>query len=68
MAGFARPAQVDATATHMLRELVEDVRKRGARLVLSNPNHSVMESLDRANITDVIGRRYIFMRMHDAVM
>ncbi len=35
--------------------------------MLSNPNPSVIASLERANLTNKIGREFIFVRVADAI-
>jgi len=61
-------ARVDATATHMLEDLLKLLDDRGVTLVLSNPSANVMRMLDRGHITEKLGVDHVFVRMHDAVV
>eukprot|EP01023_Acetabularia_acetabulum_P017954 TRINITY_DN19038_c0_g1_i2.p1 TRINITY_DN19038_c0_g1~~TRINITY_DN19038_c0_g1_i2.p1 ORF type:complete len:768 (-),score=144.29 TRINITY_DN19038_c0_g1_i2:2692-4830(-) len=61
-------SNIDATGVHVLEEIVHEYKEREVQLVLCNPSRKVMTTMENAGLTHLIGRDYIFVRMHDAVM
>ena len=58
---------VDATATVMLREVVEDAKARGIGLAVARLKGPVATYLERAGLLDLIGRERVFLEVDDAV-
>ncbi|CAM6114239.1 unnamed protein product [Calypogeia fissa] len=58
---------VDASAVHAIIELYYNYKARGIQLALCNPNRTVMTTLARAGVPDLIGHEWYFVRVHDAV-
>lgn len=58
---------IDAPGCHALEELMEEFHKAGVQFVLSNPSASVIRSMERAALFDVLGREWVFVTMQDAV-
>jgi MFS superfamily sulfate permease-like transporter len=57
-------SMIDGPATHFLKSLTEENRKRGIQLILVQPNKSVVAELMRSGLDEFIGREYIGMNMH----
>ncbi len=58
---------VDATATAMLIEGVEDARARGIGLAMARLKGPVATYLERAGLIDLIGHERVFLEVDDAV-
>ena len=58
---------VDATATVMLSEVVEDAKARGIGLAVARLKGPVATYLGRAGLLDLIGRERVFLEVDDAV-
>lgn len=59
---------VDAMGASWFEEVWLEHKSRGIQLVLSNPNPRVLRILDRTGFLDKLGREWIFVRVHDAVV
>jgi len=58
---------IDATGMHLLAEVARSYKARGVQLVLSNPSASVVTSLLKSDIIDIVGREWVFYSPHEAV-
>lgn len=61
-------SSVDSTGLHALRTIISEYRERRIQFALANPNPVVMDTLEQAAIPSLLGREWIFLRVHDAVM
>lgn len=59
-------SQIDTSATEMLGEVCEELRKRGVRLGLAELHAEAREMLRRAGIIDLVGAGMIFDILDDA--
>ncbi|WIA34220.1 hypothetical protein OEZ86_012573 [Tetradesmus obliquus] len=59
---------IDSTGAHLLESLHEEMGHQGVQLGLCNPGAAVVELLERTGFPEVLGREWIFVRMHDAVV
>ncbi|MBX3352871.1 MAG: SulP family inorganic anion transporter [Phycisphaeraceae bacterium] len=60
-------AQIDTTGAAMLHEANRSLAKRGVRLALSGLHHEVRQLLDRAGVTDAIGKDMVFDNLDEAL-
>jgi len=58
---------VDYTAARVVRELQEDLARRGVTLVLAHVHSDLKPDLDRHHLTDVVGSTRIFDSLHEAL-
>lgn len=58
---------VDYTAAHMVRELRQDLSRRGVELVLAHVQSDLKPDLDRHQLTKAIGPNHIFESLHSAI-
>jgi sulfate permease, SulP family len=58
---------VDYTAARVVRELQEDLARRGAGLVLAHVQSDLQPDLDRHHLTEIIGPTRIFDTLHTAL-
>lgn len=47
---------------------LQDYKSRGVQLILTNPSPRVIRLLERSGVINKIGRDWIFVRVHDAVI
>lgn len=47
---------------------LQDYKSRGIQLILTNPSPRVIRLLERSGVINKIGRDWIFVRVHDAVI
>lgn len=59
--------QVDYTAARVVRELQEDLGRRGVELVFAHVQSDLKPDLDRHHLTEVIGADRIFDSLHEAL-
>lgn len=59
--------QIDSTATHTLRDVIETCRRGGVRLYLAGVKGPVKDVLDAAGLSDDLGEERFFLEVHDAV-
>jgi SulP family sulfate permease len=59
--------QIDSTATHTLRKVIETCRRNGVRLYLAGVKGPVKDVLDAAGLSDELGPDRFFLEVHDAV-
>eukprot|EP00250_Pteridium_aquilinum_P010842 c19665_g1_i1 orf=603-2636(+) len=64
---LAPVTHIDSSAVQALKELHEEYKARNIQMALSNPNHQVMFTLDKAHIPEIMGKEWYFVRVHDAV-
>jgi MFS superfamily sulfate permease-like transporter len=60
-------ANVDYTAAQMIRELHPELSRKGVVLAFARADHSLHADLVRHRLIDVIGEKFIFPRLHDAL-
>eukprot|EP00884_Botryococcus_braunii_P008426 jgi/Botrbrau1/17585/Bobra.0166s0027.1 len=58
---------VDASSVHYLKDLIMEQERKGVKLALANPSRFVTHQIERAGLDKLIGREWIFVRMHQAV-
>jgi MFS superfamily sulfate permease-like transporter len=58
---------VDYTAARVVRELHDDLAKRGVELVFAHVESDLKPDLDRHHLTEVIGPDRIFDSLHTAI-
>jgi SulP family sulfate permease len=61
-------SDVDYSGSESIRQLHEELKKRGVVLVLSDVRDQVMQQLEQDTIIDLIGRDYVFDSFRDAVV
>ncbi len=59
--------RIDSTAVHALRELVEDLQRRGIELFVSGMKGPVRDVLEKAGLVERIGHERFFLEVHEAV-
>ncbi|GAX15830.1 hypothetical protein FisN_3Lh277 [Fistulifera solaris] len=64
---FSPVAHIDTSALYNLEDMYNNLRSRGQRIVITNPNQNVMRMLVICGLADKIGRDNIFASTHDAV-
>lgn len=55
-------------ATLYLSTYPQDYKNRGMQLMLCNPSPRVVRLMERSGLINKIGREWIFVRVHDAVV
>jgi sulfate transporter 4 len=60
-------SHMDSMGGKFVEQLYNDYKERGVQLLLSNPSPRVVRLLQRAGVTDKLGREWIFVRVHDAI-
>jgi len=58
---------VDYTAAQMIRELHPELSRKGVVLAFARADHSLHADLIRHRLIDVIGEKFVFARLHDAL-
>lgn len=58
---------VDYTAARMLRDLQQDLARRGVELVFAHVQSDLRPDLDRHHISELIGPNRIFGSLHEAI-
>jgi sulfate permease, SulP family len=58
---------VDYTAARVVRELQQDLEKRGVKLVFAHVQSDLKPDLDRHHLTEAIGANRIFYSLHEAL-
>lgn len=61
-------SHIDAMGAAFFDELLTTYRARGVQLVLSNPSARVLRTLERSGFLGRLGREWVFVRVHDAVV
>jgi SulP family sulfate permease len=61
-------SDVDYSGSESIRQLHEELKKRGVVLVLSDVRDQVMQQLEQDTIIDLIGRDNVFDSFRDAVV
>lgn len=57
----------DSSGAHALKHIVEECKRSGAQVCLSNPNGNVLRVLEKAEVINAMGRDWLFLRVHEAV-
>jgi SulP family sulfate permease len=58
---------IDITAMQTFEEVVQHLRKRNVRVILTGANERVMGKLERAGIVDLVGRRNLYPDLTQAL-
>ena len=58
--------QIDSTATHALRDVIETCRRNGVELYLAGVKGPVKDVLDVAGLSEELGEDRFFLEVHDA--
>lgn len=58
---------VDSSAVQALKDLYHEYKSRDIQIAISNPNREVLLTLAKANLVELIGKEWYFVRVHDAV-
>jgi len=58
---------VDYTAAHIVRELQQDLTRRGVELVFAHVQSDLKPDLDRHRLTEAVGPNRIFDTLHEAL-
>ena len=61
-------SDVDYSGSESIRQLHEELKKRGIVLVLSDVRDQVMQQLERDNFIDLIGKDHVFDSFRDVVV
>lgn len=59
--------RIDSTAVHALKDLVEDLQRRGIELFVSGMKGPVRDVLEKVGLVEQIGRERFFLEVHEAV-
>ena len=59
--------QVDYTAARVVRQLQQDLARRGTQLAFARVPSSLKADVDRHHLTEVIAPTLMFDRLHDAM-
>jgi len=59
--------QIDSTATHTLRDVIETCRRHGVALYLAGVKGPVKDVLDAAGISSELGDEHFYLEVHHAV-
>ncbi|KAJ7971323.1 Sulfate transporter [Quillaja saponaria] len=58
---------IDSSAVQALKDLHQEYKLRDIQIAISNPNKEVLLTLSRSGVVDLIGKEWLFVRVHDAV-
>nr|XP_029120254.1 probable sulfate transporter 4.2 isoform X1 [Elaeis guineensis]XP_029120255.1 probable sulfate transporter 4.2 isoform X1 [Elaeis guineensis]XP_029120256.1 probable sulfate transporter 4.2 isoform X1 [Elaeis guineensis] len=58
---------IDSSAVQALKDLHQEYKSREIQIAISNPNRKVLITLSRAGHIELIGKRWYFVSVHDAV-
>jgi high affinity sulfate transporter 1 len=58
---------VDYSAAHSLRDLLDELARRGVKMVFGRVNYYLRADMDRHGITAVLGPSRIFATLHEAI-
>ncbi|XP_072958799.1 probable sulfate transporter 4.2 isoform X2 [Typha angustifolia] len=58
---------IDSSAVQALKDLHQEYKSREIQMGFSNPNRKVLITLSRAGLIELIGKRWYFVSVHDAV-
>ncbi|KAI3506792.1 hypothetical protein L1887_21356 [Cichorium endivia] len=58
---------IDTSGITMLREIKKVMERRGIKLVLANPGGEVIKKMNKAKLIDVIGQKWIYLTVGEAV-
>jgi sulfate transporter 4 len=65
---MAAVSHIDASAVHFLKAFVPDQKAKGVQVVIANPNKWIVRTLYRSHLMDIVGRDFVSVRMHDAIL
>jgi sulfate permease, SulP family len=58
---------VDFSAAQSVRDLIDELQRRGVRIVFARVSPYLRSDMDRHHITDVVGENWIFPTLHEAI-
>jgi MFS superfamily sulfate permease-like transporter len=58
---------VDFSAAQSVRDLIDELQRRGIRVVFARVSRYLRSDMDRHHITDVVGDKWIFTTLHEAI-
>jgi SulP family sulfate permease len=58
---------IDFSAAQSVRDLIDELKRRGVRIVFARVSPYLRSDMDRHRITDVIGEQWIFPTLHEAI-
>ncbi|KAJ7975872.1 Sulfate transporter [Quillaja saponaria] len=64
---MASVTYIDSSAVQALKDLHQEYKLRDIQITISNPNREVLLTLSRSGVVELIGKEWLFVRVHDAV-
>jgi sulfate permease, SulP family len=58
---------IDFSAAQSLRDLIDELKRRGVRIVFARVSPYLRSDMDRHHITDAVGEKWLFTTLHDAI-
>ncbi|KAM7270075.1 hypothetical protein ACFE04_029289 [Oxalis oulophora] len=58
---------IDSSAVQALKDLYHEYKSRDIQIAIANPNREVLLSLSKAELVELVGKEWYFVRVHDAV-
>jgi sulfate permease, SulP family len=58
---------IDYSAAQSIRDFIDELKSRGIQIVFARVNRYLRSDMDRHHITEVVGEKWIFATLHDAV-
>ena len=58
---------IDYSAAQSIRDFVDELKRRGIQIVFARVSRYLRSDMDRHRITEVVGEKWIFATLHDAV-
>ncbi len=58
---------VDFSAAQSVRDLIDELKRRGVRIVFARVSSYLRSDMDRHHITDAVGEDWIFTTLHEAI-
>jgi sulfate permease, SulP family len=57
----------DFSAAQSVRDLIDELQRRGIRVVFARVSRYLRSDMDRHHITDIVGDKWIFTTLHEAI-
>ena len=58
---------IDFSAAQSVRDLIDELKRRGVRIVFARVSSYLRSDMDRHHITDAVGEDWIFTTLHEAI-
>ena len=58
---------IDFSAAQSVRDLIDELKRRGVRIVFARVSPYLRSDMDRHHITEAVGVQWIFTTLHDAI-